>query len=106
MEKEKPARLDYEQIDILDREAKKFTGTKLEHWTDGKGICGSCQWATIIRRASRNTRTIRCGELGKQVPEDITECTAYQNFTQLSLQQMGQIAIVIDPRPDKYKGYL
>lgn len=100
------AKLSYTQVSILEDQGKKYTGKRLDTWQDGKGICASCKNATIVRRSSRNERIIYCQEFSKLVPDDICECNTYQNFTQLTLGQMAEIATLIDPRPDKYKGYL
>jgi len=105
MADEKPAKLDYDQVDLLEQQGKKLTGKKLANWGDGKGLCGSCKWASIIRQESRNTRVIQCGSIGKRVPEDIVECSDYQNFTQLTLSQMSSIATLIGGFPERKVGF-
>ena len=106
MDEEKPKRLDYAQIDILESEGKRYTGKRIDTWQDGKGICATCKHGMLLRQASKNERKIYCHTLSQCVPDDISECSSYGNFTQLSLSQMGEIATLIDPRPDRYKGYL
>lgn len=103
---EKPKKLDYVQVNILEDQGKKYTGQRLDSWQDGKGVCSSCRNAMIIRQSSKNQRTIHCSEINAEVPDDISECNSYKNFTQLTLGQMAEIATLIDPRPDGYKGYL
>lgn len=105
-EERKEKKLSYVEIENLEIDSKKLSGYKVEKWVDSKSICSTCKYATIIRRGSGNTRQIRCGELMEWVPEDLIECSSYQNITQLSLSQMANIAVIVDPRPDKYKGYL
>ena len=98
--------LSYSQIEILEDQGKKYTGKRLDTWQDGKGICASCKRSVVMRRSSKNERVIFCNELQAHVADDISECNSYQNFTQLSLAQMAEIATLIDPRPYRYKGYL
>lgn len=102
----KKEKLDYDAIDRLETISKRLEGIQRTNWVDSKGICSSCSRAFITRQASRNTRVVYCKEMGHQVPEDISECNMYRNLTTLSLGQMADIATLIDPRPDKYKGYL
>ena len=89
----------------LERSASKLEGQKRDHFVDSRSLCNTCRWATIKRRASQNNRLIRCSEIGEYVHEDITECSAYQNITTLSLSQMAEIATLIDPRNHE-AGYL
>lgn len=105
-EERKEKKLSYDEIENLETSAKKLSGHKVEKWVDTKSICSTCKWATIIRRGSGNSRRIKCADVSEWVPEDLIECSSYQNITQLSLSQMASIAVIIDPRPDKYKGYL
>jgi hypothetical protein len=42
---------------------------------------------------------IYCHELGKYVPPDIVECSQFSAVAALSLHQMKEIVLPIDPRP-------
>lgn len=90
----------------LEAENKRLSGVQREHFVDQRSLCTSCKNASIRRRESRNARIIHCNHFDRPMPEDITECTAYAKFGSLSLQQMADIATIIDDRPDKYRGYL
>lgn len=96
----------YELGQRLENETKRLTGVTRDHFVDQHSLCSSCTHASIRRQGSRNTRTIHCHEYGKQMPEDIVECTDYRAFGSLSLSQMAEIATLIDDRPDRYRGYL
>lgn len=104
---DRPSSVDrYELADRLEVAAKKLDGQRLSHFVDTRSLCLSCREAIITRLASRNNRQIRCGALGRVVPDNIVECTAYRNITQLSLSQMVEIAYLIDNRKDRQGGYL
>ena len=90
----------------LEAENKRMEGVIREHFVDQRSLCTSCKWASISRQASKNARVIHCNQYGRNMPEDITECTDYSAFGSLSLSQMADIATLIDDRPDRYKGYL
>lgn len=92
---------------MLSEEAKRLQGIRQQHFVDQPSLCNSCKFSTILRQASQNTRKILCGVLGGTiVPEDVAECSAYETINSLSLRQMADIAVLIDDRPDRYKGYL
>jgi aerobic-type carbon monoxide dehydrogenase small subunit (CoxS/CutS family) len=90
----------------LEQESKRLAGVKQDHWIDQASLCGSCKFSKILRQTSKNNRVIRCDHFGGWMPDDITECNAYQKIGSLSLAQMVEIATLIDDRPDRYKGYL
>lgn len=96
----------YQLGERLEAESKKLQGVAREHFVDQRSLCSSCKHSTITRQHSRNARRIYCNDFGKVMPEDISECTAYQAFGSLSLSQMADIATLIDDRPDRYRGYL
>jgi hypothetical protein len=54
---------------------------------------------TCTAAAIAPTRSIYCHDLGKYVPPDIVECNQFAAATTLSLRQMRQIALPVDPRP-------
>ena len=105
MSDENEPRLDYTQIEALEAQGKKYTGNQQEHWVDNKSKCTTCRWAHIVRRSSRNTRTIYCNSISKFMPEDIADCNEYQKFTDLSLNQMGQMATLIGGLPERKVGF-
>lgn len=96
---------DKELVKSLEKAASKLEGVRREQFVDERSLCGSCQYAQIMRRASKNHRVIHCGVYGKDVPEDIVECSDYKTFMGLSLQQMAQMATLIDPRDYLKEGY-
>ena len=102
---EKPG-LSYTQIEVLENEGRKYTGNHQETWVDTKSKCTSCRWAQIMRRGSQNRRTIYCNNIGKFIPEDIQECNEYGRFTDLSLNQMGQMATLIGGIPERKVGFV
>jgi hypothetical protein len=100
-------RLGYDATDRLRTASQPLEGVRSTNWVDAKGICVTCSHAIIQRRSSRNERVILCKELGHQrVAEDLAECSMHHTVTTLDLGQMAQIATLIDPRPDRYKGYI
>jgi hypothetical protein len=96
----------YELSERLRAETKLLEGVRQDHFVDQRSLCGTCKYAAIVRQASRNTRVMFCGHFGKVMPEDISECSVYQAINSLSLNQMVEIATIIDDRPDRYRGYL
>jgi len=65
-----------------------------------KGLCRTCVHAHITKRGSveHTETTIRCGEIGKVMPPDIMECSAYWKIGQMSLRDMHEIAWYVDNR--------
>lgn len=98
-------KLTYTQIEVIENEGKKLTGTHVEKWVDNKSLCSTCQHAHIMRRTSTNSRAVKCQEIGSFVPEDIKECNSYLNFTQLSLSQMAQLATLVGGLPERKVGF-
>ena len=90
----------------LEAASKRMSGITRESFIDQRSLCTSCQHATIIRRASQNARTVTCSMFSRLVPEDISECTAYFKFGELSLSQMASIAHLINDRAENQSGYL
>lgn len=96
----------YEMGERLEAENKRITGVRRAHFVDQKSLCSSCKYASMRRQESRNARIVHCSVFGKQMPEDVIECTDYAAFGTLSLTQMAEIATIIDDRSDQYRGYL
>ena len=66
---------------------------------EGDGICTGCSHSHVYRRRDRPDASIYCHDLGQYVPPDIVECNQFIAVTTLSLGQMRQIALRVDPRP-------
>ncbi len=85
----------------LERAAGNLSGKQQRRalqFVDDKTICGTCKSAHLMRRSSQNTLTIYCCYLGGYVPHDLTECSKYRSITDLSLDQMTDIAVLLDQR--------
>lgn len=95
----------WELADRLSSLAKNLTGRRKIHFVDDKTLCAGCKYATIVRLRSDNSRTIICGVLGRAMPHNVDECSAYGGINELSIGQMTDMATLIDPR-DLTKGYL
>ena len=63
------------------------------------GLCGRCSHAMIYRRRGYPHYTIVCSALDREVPDDISECSRYSDPRALSLGQMVEMALDLDPRP-------
>jgi hypothetical protein len=66
-----------------------------------KGICRTCSRALIMTRGDVEHREtiVRCGALDNQpVPHDIVECTGYWRRGQMALDDMQEIALLVDKR--------
>lgn len=94
----------YDLADRLERVASKLQGLRQDQFIDDKSVCNTCKHSQIVRRHNRNERVIWCHQLSKNVPLDLSECSSYQNLTELSLGQMADIAWLIDNRSDKKVG--
>ena len=69
------------------------------HPFDGQSLCAGCKHAHLYRRRTKPELFVHCHELGRGVPPDIVECSQFQAVNALSLHQMQQIALPVDPRP-------
>ena len=65
----------------------------------GASLCAGCKHAHLYRRREQLDPAVYCHELGKYVPPDIVECSQFSAVGALSVHQMQQIAVPIDPRP-------
>ena len=65
----------------------------------GDSLCAGCKHAHVYRRRENPDAHVYCHELGKYVPPDIVECSQFSAVAALSLHQMKEIALPIDPRP-------
>ena len=90
----------------LEKQASRLEGQRRESFVDNKSLCTSCKCATITRIASKNNHRIKCGDMNEDVPDNITECSAYQSILTLSLSQMVEMATLIDNRSERPSGYM
>lgn len=97
----------YKLADRLEVAARKsqIAGVRRESFVDSPSLCGQCRWAMITRRASRNNRVIECQSISRFVPEDIVECSNFTSQNELSLNQMAEMAILIDNHEPKRVGF-
>ncbi len=82
-----------------------LTGMRRESFVDAVSLCGSCMWAQSRRRGSRNNKQMECQVFSGPCPEDITECSEYRAVGTLSLNQMAEIAHLIDNNDPKKVGF-
>lgn len=63
------------------------------------GLCRTCEYALIRRRAYSEVPWVLCTySINQRVPLDIKECSGYREAGQMHLRDMHQLGIVIDPR--------
>ncbi len=65
------------------------------------GCCRTCRHAHITRRQYSEVPDILCTgiwEKPHRIPLDIMECTSYERRGEMSLREMGTLALEIDPR--------
>ena len=61
-------------------------------------LCDRCDHGHIYRRRGAGDVAVYCRSLRTQVPPDIAECSAFRAATALTLSDMMEIALMIDPR--------
>lgn len=64
----------------------------------GDSLCTTCKHSVIFRRKERMDVIVRCGMVERVVPSDVHECSAYDDVNSMSLYEMKQIALDVDPR--------
>lgn len=69
-----------------------------ERQAGGDSLCVGCRHSHLYRRRGSPDVSIYCHRLERYVPPDIVECSEFKAVTALSLSQMAEIALVIDPR--------
>mgnify|MGYP001565451959 CR=1 FL=1 len=82
-----------------------LTGVRHDTFTDTTSLCSTCKWSQSRRRASHNARRMECSIFSGPCPEDISECSEYATINSLTLNQMADIAIIIDITPPKRVGF-
>jgi hypothetical protein len=70
----------------------------------GESLCTGCKHAHRYRRRGSPDPAIFCHTLDRYVPPDIVECSEYRAVAALSLTEMREIALPVDPRPGIHDG--
>ena len=65
----------------------------------GRALCTGCKHSHLYRRQGHQDVAVYCHSLGHYVPPDIAECSDFQAVAALTLSQMREIALPVDPRP-------
>jgi len=84
----------WEEVNQLRAGNRAVEETRLEANT----LCARCQWGHLYRRRHRLQFRVFCGYLEHYVPSDIVECSKFSDAKTLSLSDMVNIALPIDPR--------
>jgi hypothetical protein len=64
-----------------------------------ESLCGRCRNGHVYRRRGKLDVVAHCEAVDRVVPSDITECSRFRDAKSLSLYEMNEIALTIDPRP-------
>ena len=92
--------------DIKDKERSRVFTAATSLDTAGsteRGLCASCTHSTVYRRhgdagvQGRDSK-IWCSMIGREMPPDISECSKYWSVKRMTIFDMHNIAILIDPR--------
>jgi len=62
-------------------------------------LCAGCKHSHLYRRQGRQDAAVFCHSLDRYVPPDIVECSEFRPVSALTLSQMSEIALPVDPRP-------
>jgi hypothetical protein len=62
------------------------------------GLCDRCDHGHLYRRRGSRDVAVYCRSLHVQVPSDIAECSTFRAATALTLSDMMDLALPIDPR--------
>ncbi len=65
----------------------------------GQNLCTGCKHSHLYRRHGDQDVRVFCHRLDRYVPPDIVECSEFRPIASLSLSQMREIALPVDPRP-------
>ena len=88
---------DYEKAAVLETRAAGVSShpdVVLRH----PSLCVSCENGLVFRRRGDVHATFYCNYLDKEMPDDISECSRYENPKILTLTQLTGMALDIDPR--------
>ena len=67
------------------------------------GCCRTCSNAHVTRRQYSDVPAVFCqafGQNNNRMPLDIVECSSYSKRGGVSLRDMAELAILLDPRKD------
>ena len=86
--------MDEIEFDSLYATARTYQNRRL-----GAGsLCDRCDHGHIYRRRESQEVVVYCRSLRTRVPSDIAECSVFRAATALTLSDMTDIALTIDPR--------
>lgn len=88
----------YDKNRQLSAQSQQILSRMREVRTDAKSLCITCEHGTVFRQRSRDRVVFVCQKLDREVPNDIIECTGYENPHELGLGQLIEMAVIIDPR--------
>lgn len=90
--------------ELLDSKAPDIETANKERLISG--LCRRCTNAVIYRRDHGEPVTICRAAGGREVPNDISDCTSYSKPGEMSLYEMGKVALLIDVRELPGGGYI
>ena len=61
-----------------------------------RSLCDSCTSSTIICGKSQNDRIVRCNQIESTIKFNVEECSGYTMFEVMSLDEMKEMATVIE----------
>lgn len=88
---------DYEKSTELEVRARRID-SRIKDFAGKPSLCVSCEHGMIFRRRGYAHATYYCKSLGKEMPNDISECTGYEDPHALTFNQLATLALDIDPR--------
>jgi hypothetical protein len=86
--------MDETEFDSLHATARTYQ----DHRLGAGSLCDRCAHGHIYRRRGARDVAVYCRSLHVQVPPDIAECSAFRAATALTLSDMMDLALRIDPR--------
>lgn len=64
-------------------------------------LCARCKYGMIMRRRNRLELMVFCRrfwDTPTRVPEDLAECSCFEAHTKMTIAEMGELALPVDPR--------
>ena len=89
---------DYEKAAVLESRAAGVKPHPRGVTLRNPSLCVSCENGLVFRRRGDVDATFYCKDLDKEMPNDIVECTRYEDPQALTLTELVGIALNIDPR--------
>jgi hypothetical protein len=80
----------------------KVRGGTVAH--DGRSLCETCRWSTIIRGVRLQDEIVECGELSyrnQRVPFPVATCSRYVNRNHPTIREMEETAWLL--RSDSHR---